>query len=571
MALPQSSHMTRKGGMYYFRRRLPRPYQGEVALSLKTRDFRRAEYVAERLNMHFDALIADPMTDAEKITAALKLERRRLLEETRTRIIAAEYGNPAFNMGYTGPPGGANDADIESTEWAIRQFRSELVKRDLRGPETTIRRSMVAHDIHESAFREYGLGWFAVFISVLEQQLEWLRDGVVPIPAAEAVSREGRNVESVPATTPTDSGMVAERRTLSKLASDFTELMSSTGTWTAQTRLQSQASYRMFIAHCGDRPGCEYSRRDVASFYDVLRGLPALYSKKPEWNKLPLAEVVAMTKDHGVDRLSMTTIKRHFAALGSLFENLRKRGEYPGENPAYGFDFPKGKRVRASDARAYWQGDKLRALFASPVWSGCASEARRSSPGPVIVKDEKYWLPLLGLYHGNRLEEFAQLLRSDVREEEGIWHFDINDEDDKQIKNAQSARRVPLHPKVLALGFLDYVDQIARTPTDRVFPQLKPGGPDKKYGYYFTKWWTRYRQDIGLYEKGLDYHSFRHGVTTKLYGADEPDAVVDMLTGHEGAGTSRRVYLKELPLKRLHDAICKVEWPELASVSHLAT
>jgi integrase len=168
------------------------------------------------------------------------------------------------------------------------------------------------------------------------------------------------------------------------------------------------------------------------------------------------------------------------------------------------------------------------------------------------------------------LEEFAQLLRSDIRDEDGIWHFDINDEDEKQIKNAQSARRVPLHPKILALGFLDYVEQTTKTPTDRVFPQLKPGGPDRKFGYYFTKWWTRYRRDVGLYERGLDYHSFRHGVTTKLYGADEADAVVDMLTGHEGAGTSRRVYLKELPLRRLCDAISKVDWPELSSLPHFA-
>src|SRR5262245_29800214 len=106
----------------------------------------------------------------------------------------------------------------------------------------------------------------------------------------------------------------------------------------------------------------------------------------------------------------------------------------------------------ARDKRKMWQGDKLSRLFASPVWTGCLSRAHRSKPGAHIIQDEKYWLPILGLFHGNRLEEFAQLVRSDVRSEDDIWFLDINDEGKKQIKNRQSKRRVPIHPRVLQPG-----------------------------------------------------------------------------------------------------------------------
>ena len=106
--------------------------------------------------------------------------------------------------------------------------------------------------------------------------------------------------------------------------------------------------------------------------------------------------------------------------------------------------------------------------------------------GSLIIRDDKYWLPLLGLYHGNRLEEFAQLHRSDVRCEDGIWYMDINDDDQKQLKNDQSKRRVPVHPFVQELGFLEYVNSVATEPKGRIFPQLRPGGPDKKLGYFFT-------------------------------------------------------------------------------------
>jgi integrase len=117
------------------------------------------------------------------------------------------------------------------------------------------------------------------------------------------------------------------------------------------------------------------------------------------------------------------------------------------------------------------------------------------------------------------------------------------------------------------MSFLDYVTETSPKPSDMVFPLLKPGGPDGKVGYYFTKWWTNYRKAVGVYEPGLDYHSFRHGVTTKLYAADVSPVIVDELTGHEGEGTSQRVYKKYMPLVVLRDAMAKVEWPELENTA----
>ena len=127
--------------------------------------------------------------------------------------------------------------------------------------------------------------------------------------------------------------------------------------------------------------------------------------------------------------LSMTTVKRHFAALGRLFacdvpEAARRVPKARTLPTVLNFPTSAGNR----DKRSMWQGEPLQKLFSSPVWIGCSSEARRSKPGKLIIKDDKYWLPLLGLYHGNRLEEFAQLHRADVQHEDGISFLDINDE-----------------------------------------------------------------------------------------------------------------------------------------------
>lgn len=72
--LPHCSHITRKRGVFYYRRRFPMPLKGEVALSLRTRKFRKAEFLAAALNMRLQACVNVCMTDYAKITAVLRDE-----------------------------------------------------------------------------------------------------------------------------------------------------------------------------------------------------------------------------------------------------------------------------------------------------------------------------------------------------------------------------------------------------------------------------------------------------------------------------------------------------------------
>jgi hypothetical protein len=182
-------------------------------------------------------------------------------------------------------------------------------------------------------------------------------------------------------------------------------------------------------------------------------------------------------------RLTMKTVKRHLSALGGFFAHVKQHGQFEGENPAYGFQFP--TKGRSNSKRRAWEGEKLTKLFKSPVWTG-SHKVFRMQAGANVIRDEKFWLPLLGLYHGNRLEEFAQLRREDVKEQDGVPYLHIHGEDGRQIKNEQSARRVPIHPALEKMGFLEYVRATAPAASDPLFPLLRPGGPDKKVGYYFT-------------------------------------------------------------------------------------
>ena len=61
--LPQCSHITKKRGVYYYRRRIPKCPNREVALSLRTRIFRVAECLATELDQEFRRLTEDVTTD----------------------------------------------------------------------------------------------------------------------------------------------------------------------------------------------------------------------------------------------------------------------------------------------------------------------------------------------------------------------------------------------------------------------------------------------------------------------------------------------------------------------------
>ena len=347
------------------------------------------------------------------------------------------------------------DADIEALDGQIQQFRTQLRDRDIRSVEVIADQVMHPWRLPGTLHTDLCLGILRANIELMEKSKQWLIQGLFegadipkPWPDTPAVTFAEHSVAPRAVNHSTAKGK-AEGDKLSDVLPRFLHLMTTGEGWRGQTLAQNQTTYRLFLECCGDHPVSHYQRKDFAKFYDLLRDLPALYSKKREWAGCSLAEIVERTKSADHPRLAMKTIKRHFSALGRLFTYLKRRGEYAGENPAHGFEFP--SKGRARDRRKMWEGEALKKLFASPVWTGCLAEGRRSVTGSQIIKDEKYWLPILGLFHGNRLEEFAQLRRSDVRCERDIWFLDINAEDTKQIKNEQSKRRVPIHPRVREL------------------------------------------------------------------------------------------------------------------------
>jgi integrase len=153
------------------------------------------------------------------------------------------------------------------------------------------------------------------------------------------------------------------------------------------------------------------------------------------------------------------------------------------------------------------------------------------------------WLPLIGLYTGARINEICQLnpLTDIIQDKEtGVHYFHFTDDGetisgvDKSIKTKSSKRIVPIHSKLLELGFLDYVGKIKQSNQKILFIEWEPR--NSKASANASKWFIRYLAKIGLSDetKGgrlSGFHSFRHTFIT--WGITNKIADIFSITGHE--------------------------------------
>lgn len=186
--------------------------------------------------------------------------------------------------------------------------------------------------------------------------------------------------------------------------------------------------------------------------------------------------------------------------------------------------------------------DQLKTLLASPLFIGCKNEVKWHLPGHHLIRDHRYWLPHVMMYSGARPGEIAQLLVDDVRQMHGVWVLHITDEGDeeKSLKTKGSFRVVPVHSKLIEMGFIKHVERQRASGERRVFPEAERNERgqiaskfEKKFGTYLIK--------LGLKEgRGLSLYSFRHGFSDAMRRAGLMDDEFGFLMGHSKSSMTAR-------------------------------
>jgi integrase len=320
---------------------------------------------------------------------------------------------------------------------------------------------------------------------------------------------------------------------LSELVEDYKRDRLAADKWTPKTQDENLAVYKLCIDIIGDLPIREIGEDQAITYVETLKKLPPNMNKMPAYRDKTISEIIAFNPAPMATR----TINKSLERISSLFKFANSKPKYDLRYNPFS-----GRSLDESDAqqRAPFTVDELTRLF------GAAEHAQRR-----YKTAYSYWLPLMGLLTGARLNELCQLHLSDFEVVGGIDCINIQDaEDGQRAKNKSARRLVPIHDKLIEVGLIRHVDRLRAQGHDRLFPTLEL--TEDGYGKMPSRWFGRFKKRCGIMEKHTKvFHSFRHTFISSLLNNDVPETAIAPIVGHEGMLVTSQVYwnVKD-PVKR---------------------
>ena len=264
-------------------------------------------------------------------------------------------------------------------------------------------------------------------------------------------------------------------------------------------------------------------------------------------------------------------------ALREVFGLARTQGWMTIPNPVDGLEaFPslsKEEEASRMQPRYPFDTDQLNALFASAWYD--PHEKRRFTGKMRIDLGARYWVPLIGLFHGNRVHEGVQIVASDfwmdgdalvlsfrteidndepksapgrMRPKRASLSAPASDADKtvaslRSLKNPATRRVVPVHPALVELGLAEFIESRRREGGDQalLFPSSLPeaGGKSPKLGRAYEQAFLRFVRDVLAFGHGFGNHSFRHQLEDRVRDAQVTTGLWPAGLGQQYTGRTR--------------------------------
>lgn len=310
-----------------------------------------------------------------------------------------------------------------------------------------------------------------------------------------------------------------------------------------KTVMESRHSLMLLHGIVGNKPVAELTSDHCRQFFDEVAHWPRHATKRPEFAKLTVREVLAKAKAMDEPPPAAATLNKHHQRLSTFF-NWLKKNKLIADNPLLGLVRQDKADAEEETGRAFTQ-DELNAIFEPVAYMNWAKKY-----------PHRFWVPILALYSGARVTELSQLYVADVEVIHGIAGYHINRRfPGQKLKNKASRRFVPLAQPVIDAGFMRFVDEVKAARGERLFPQL-PNNDGTGFGRQMTKQFSVYLRTRGISEPGLGMHAFRHTLATRLARAKVPLQTIGKITGHKGnEGTLGKFYIDEPTLLERRQAL----------------
>jgi integrase len=285
----------------------------------------------------------------------------------------------------------------------------------------------------------------------------------------------------------------------------------------------------LMIEDFGNIPIGRVDKEKANLFKAHLRKMPRNRMKMPEYREKSYHELVG--KEIPAEKLiTVSTVNNQLSKISSFMDWCQRNG-YSDTNPFAGMKVQVEKRVRASQQRDRYTEQEIKKLFDPKEY------LPRTNPSKKHYAF--YWVPLIGLFTGARLNEICSLYLDNVRPITGksgqaLWCFDILEEEhrpQKRLKNLASRRIIPVHDTLIELGFIDLVEMLQKQGKERLFEELTYSHGN--FGRSMSRFWNeRYLKHLGVKNSKLNFHSFRHTVADTLKQVGVEPHFINELLGH---------------------------------------
>ena len=352
---------------------------------------------------------------------------------------------------------------------------------------------------------------------------------------------------------------VVETHLISKLIDEYIESTERQKELREKTLIEYKNNLDLMVEIIGDFPINQLSHKHGRLLSATLEKLPPRRKTDGRYINKSVKQILKMNIDNPMDK---RTVNKLIQRCSSWLNWVIRNGYYTERNIFHGKSIPSNKG-KNTITRQPFSSKQLNLIFNKKVYL----QRTLSSTSP--CKFVFYWIGILGLHQGTRLQELCQLHLNDIYPLNKIWVIDINDNStDKKLKTPNSNRIIPLHQTLIDLGFLEYRKILEQNGKERLFHELTLGrdGYTKNPSRFFNDYLREL--DIKTDSAKYDFHCLRHNCNNALIQKDVNVEHRNDYLGWSQTGMSKSVYGKpfepSILKKRCSDVISfPINWKDL--------
>lgn len=545
------SYLSLKGGIYYIRVSVPtalRPVlqKGEIKKSLRTGYLKQARTKAGKLAVIIQSLFDTLKQREMNFMADLTLSQVQQLADKWLQE-TLEFSE---NQRLRHKPMTREEAIAlqEALDLALPDLRESLQCNDLRSMEP------IAEDILEEeqlSSPKDSLPYLKLLRELLMRQIQGVESDLRYLQGETNWKPETVH-QSLPTVSVTPKEDTTPSIKVSTVVEEYIEERLRMEAWQTKSESNNPPILRDFVELIGDPYIAEINRELIQKYKKDVVKLPTFRKQSKRYRSKPLEEILKMNIPEN-KRLSPTTVNNYYRVIRTFLTWAYTNG-YDIEERCTNILRNTGKKSNNKSEGTPFTIDELHKLFHSV-------EYREDK----FKKPNRFWVPIIALFTGARIEEICQLHLDDFVQEDEVWCFDFNKQGDKSIKTSAGIRKVPIHPFLLEdLNILGYVEQQRKKKrATRFFPELSNQNKVKKYSDSVSKWFTRYRRDKGVEatspEERKVFHSFRNTFISRCYDMNLPEDKIKDVVGHAHESVTAGIYRARPSVKILYrDVMSKV-------------